>query len=64
MPKRDWDEFDEAAANEGAAISESRAFRVDKPAGKRIRKQRNMNDRGNAIQQQRIENRYMVKAVA
>ena len=58
-PRREWDELDEAAANEGAAISESNASRCHRPAGKRLRKQRNMTTRGDAIQQQRVERRYM-----
>ena len=60
MPRREWDEFDEAATNEGSAIAVQNECRVHR-TGKRLQKQREKMLRGDKIQQRRVENRIIIK---
>lgn len=59
MPRREWDEFDESASNEGSAIVAQNNWRVHK-TGKKIQKQRQKMTRGDKIQQRRVEKRIVL----
>ena len=58
--KRELDKFDMEAEREGSAIRSSNLLRVSIARGKRTQKDQKRQDRGDGIQDARIQGRYII----